>query len=127
MGCIKLCGGVHTAQKQRPIQIPVGFSANLSVSVSVSVSGNVNASIVQHCQREKLEVSTSRCRASLADVNFARAHCRCSVVGKKQLVCVDSRSSTLQTLSLKEAKSFKATLLQVKVNLHWPEANTKVS
>ena len=38
---------------------------------------------------------------------------RCSVVGKKQLVCVDSRSSTLQTLSLQDGKAFKATLLQV--------------
>ena len=88
--------------------------------------GQCERTIVRHFQREKLEVSISRCRTSLADVNFAHAHCRCSVVGKKQLVCVDSRSSTLQTLSLKEAKSFKATLLQVKTNLRWPKANTKL-
>ena len=70
-------------------------------------------------------MSFSRCRTSLADVNFAHAHCRCSVVGKKQLVCVDSRSSTLQTLSLKEAKSFKATLLQVKGRIYIGRKRTR--
>ena len=34
MACIELYGGVHTAQKQRPMQI----SIHLAVSVSVSVS-----------------------------------------------------------------------------------------
>ena len=47
MGCIELCGGVHTVQRQTPRQIPIGFCANLSVSVSVlvsvyPVSGSVN-------------------------------------------------------------------------------------
>ena len=42
MGCIKLCGGVHTTQGLTPIKIPIGFCANLLVSVSVSVSGSAN-------------------------------------------------------------------------------------
>ena len=33
---------VHTAQRQMPTQIHIGFCVNLSVSVSVSVSGSVN-------------------------------------------------------------------------------------
>ena len=41
MGCLELCGGIHTAQRQTPTQIPVGFCANLVVSVSVSVSVSV--------------------------------------------------------------------------------------
>ena len=40
MGCIELCGGVHTAQRQTPIQIPTGFY--ISVFVSLLVSSNVN-------------------------------------------------------------------------------------
>ena len=49
MSCAELFEGVHTAQRQTPKQIPVGFCSNLlasmsvSVSVSVSVSGSVNA------------------------------------------------------------------------------------
>ena len=52
MGCIELCGGVHTAPKQRLIQVSIEFSANLSASVSVWVSvsvlvlGNVNAPLI---------------------------------------------------------------------------------
>ena len=48
MGCIELCRGVHTAQRQISTQIPIGFCVNLlvsmtvSISVSVSVSGSVN-------------------------------------------------------------------------------------
>ena len=49
MGCIELCGGVHTAQRQTPTQIPIGFCVNLSVSVSVSVSvsSSVNSPLPQ--------------------------------------------------------------------------------
>ena len=44
MGCMELCGGVHTAQRQISTQIPIGFCVNLSASVClVSVSSSVNA------------------------------------------------------------------------------------
>ena len=45
MGCVELCLGIHTAQRQTPTQIPVVFCANLEVFVSVSVSvlGSTNA------------------------------------------------------------------------------------
>ena len=36
MGCIELCGGVHTAPRQTPIQIPIEFSTILLVSVSAN-------------------------------------------------------------------------------------------
>ena len=38
MGCIELCEGMHTARRQTPIQIPIGFCANLSASVTVMVT-----------------------------------------------------------------------------------------
>ena len=34
---VELCGGIHTALRQIPTQIPIGFCVNLSVSVSVSM------------------------------------------------------------------------------------------
>ena len=37
MGCIKLCGGIHTGQRQHQ-HIPIGFCVNLPASVTVSVS-----------------------------------------------------------------------------------------
>ena len=48
MGCIELCGGLHTAQRRTPTQILIELHANLSVfmpvpvSVYVLVSGSVN-------------------------------------------------------------------------------------
>ena len=41
--CKEFCGSVHTAQRQMPTQVHIGFCVKLSVSVSVSVLGSVNA------------------------------------------------------------------------------------
>ena len=49
MGCTELCGGVHTAQRQIPSQIPIVFCVNLSIYVSVSVSSSVNAPLLGYC------------------------------------------------------------------------------
>ena len=43
MGCIELCGGVHTTERRTSMQLPIGFCVNLSVSLSVSVLDSVNA------------------------------------------------------------------------------------
>ena len=45
MGYTELCGGIHTAQRQAPTEILIGFSVNLSVYVSVSVSISVSGSV----------------------------------------------------------------------------------
>ena len=42
MACIELCGGVHTAQIQRPMQLSIGFTTHfmcigLSLGVGVGV------------------------------------------------------------------------------------------
>ena len=37
MGCIELCGGVHTTQKQTSTQIPIEFCVNLLVCLYVSL------------------------------------------------------------------------------------------
>ena len=48
MGCIELCGGLHTARRRTPTQILIELHANLPVfmpvpvSVYVLVSGSVN-------------------------------------------------------------------------------------
>ena len=50
MGCIELCGSVHTAERQTSMQTHIGFCANLSVSVSVSVSVSASVSCsVKEC------------------------------------------------------------------------------
>ena len=41
MGCVELCGPVHTAQRQISTQVPIEFCVNLSVSVSVLFSVSV--------------------------------------------------------------------------------------
>ena len=41
IGCPELCESVHTAERQRPTQIHIGFCVNLSVSASVSVSVSI--------------------------------------------------------------------------------------
>ena len=45
MGYIELYIGVHTAQRQTPIQMPIGFCTSLSVCVSVSVSVSMSGSV----------------------------------------------------------------------------------
>ena len=42
MGCVELCGGVHTAPRQTSIHIHIGFYVKFSVSMSVSGSDSVN-------------------------------------------------------------------------------------
>ena len=49
MGCIELCEGMDTARRQTPIQIPIGFCANLSASVTVLVA-SVSPGVGQ-CER----------------------------------------------------------------------------
>ena len=44
MGCIELCGDVHTAQRQTLTEIPIGFFGNFSVSMSVSIYVSVSIS-----------------------------------------------------------------------------------
>ena len=45
MTSTEFCGGVHTAQSQRPMQISIGFVHILMVSVSVSLLDSVNEPI----------------------------------------------------------------------------------
>ena len=45
MGCVELCGVVHTVQRQTSLQIPIGLCANLLMSVSVSVPVFVSVSV----------------------------------------------------------------------------------
>ena len=63
VGCMELCGGVHTAQRQRSTQIPIevcvdlSVSVSVSVAVSVSVSGSGNAPLI-HLAHNKTVVFT---------------------------------------------------------------------
>ena len=63
VGCMELCGGVHTAQRQTSTQIPIevcvdlSVSVSVSVAVSVSVSGSGNAPLI-HLAHNKTVVFT---------------------------------------------------------------------
>ena len=49
VGCVGLlCVNVYAAQRQMPIQIPIGFCPNLLVSVSLSVSVSVSVLGSEH-------------------------------------------------------------------------------
>ena len=54
MSCIELCGGVHTAQRQTSIQIPIDFNVSLSVFVCVSICYCLDVGQCEHTINPKL-------------------------------------------------------------------------
>ena len=108
MGWKELCGGVHTAQRQIPTQITIGFCANLSVSVfvlvsvSVSVSGSVTAPLC--CS---FSYSTGYTATALG----VRSHCKLRDIphlpdNKFEIAIVDRLPQISLATSLAKAASF---------------------
>ena len=56
MGRTELCGSVHTAQRQMPRQIQIGFCVNLSESafVSVVISQKIRITLIYKCAHKNL-------------------------------------------------------------------------